>query len=98
MIKQLLYRFFGSDTFTLVYRYDMTTGVLAEMYDKQGRFMCHVLSFLKPDLEYKLKSNMFVVDEFTNRPNGKLKLDPKAKIHLPRNITLNVIDRRMCNV
>lgn len=94
LIQSILYRLFGLDSFTLIYRYDMTTGSLGELYGPDGRFVTLVLSNLKPDTEYYLKSNQFEYDEFTNRLGRKLKLDPKLKIRLPRNICLSVIDKR----
>lgn len=94
MIKRLMYRFFGSDSFHIVHRYDITTGIVGELYNSNGTFATLVLSNLKPDVEYRLKSNQFEYDEFTNRLRNKLKLDPMNRIDLPRNMRVSVSDRR----
>ena len=92
--KRLLYHFFGTDSFSLVYRYDITTGIVAEMYNSDGKYVAVVLTKLKPGCEYSLKSNQFCYDEFTNVLTHTIAIDPKIKLDLPRNIKLNVIDRR----
>ena len=94
MLKQLMYKWFGSGSFSLVYRYNITTGVVAEMYNSDGKYIADVLSKLKPGCEYSLKSNQFEYDEFTNVLTHTIAIDPKIKLDLPRNIKLNVIDRR----
>lgn len=94
MFKRFWYKFFGSDTFSLVYRYDMTTGVVAEMYNSDGKYIAEVLTKLKPGCEYSLKSSQFCYDEFTNVLTHTIAVDPKIKLNLPRNIKLNIIDRR----